>query len=198
LYENATPFEAKVVDLQDPAIREAYRKVWPFANFPVLEDSERSQTVPESTMIIEYLARHYAGPVKLIPDDPDRAFQVRGVDRFYDLHLHEPMQKVVGEQLRPADGRDPLGVAQAKETMCTALRVANAELATRRWAAGDEFSMADCAAGPPLFFTNLMLPLANDFPHVAAYLDRLTKRPSYVRVLAEAQPYLRHFPGRWV
>src|SRR5690348_5979249 len=131
LYENATPFEANVVNLQDPDVRDEYRKVWPFAKFPVLQHKERSHTIPESTMIIEYLARHRPGPVNLIPDDPDRAFQVRGVDRFYDLHLHEPMQKVVSEQLRPAGGRDPIGAAQAKETIRTALRIANTELATR-------------------------------------------------------------------
>jgi glutathione S-transferase len=55
--------------------------------------------------------------------------------------------------------------------------------------------MADCAAAPPLFFINRMTPLADEFPHVSAYLDRLMKRPSYARALAEAQPYLAMFPG---
>src|SRR5262249_42183538 len=95
LYENSIPFEPQVIDLLDPAVRDEYRKVWPFAKFPVLRDSVRSRTVPESTVIIEYLARHHAGPVKLVPDDAELAWQVRAVDRFYDLHLHEPMQKIV-------------------------------------------------------------------------------------------------------
>jgi len=134
--------------------------------------------------------------VKLLPDDAELALQVRAQDRFYDLHLHEPMQKIVGDKLRPADGHDPIGVDQAWAQLRTALRIAETDLATRHWAAGDQFSMADCAAGPPLFFTNLMMPLAKEFPQVSAYLDRLTKRPSYARVLAEAQPYLSFFPGR--
>jgi glutathione S-transferase len=195
LYENAIPFVPHIVNLGDPAERDEFKKVWPFAKFPVLRDAARGRTVPESTMIIEYLAQHYPGPAKLIPDDPELAAQARAADRFYDLHLHQPMQKVVGDKLRPADGRDPLGVDQAREQMHTALRIADSEMATKRWAVGDQFSMADCAAAPPLFFTNLMMPLADEFPHVNAYLDRLMKRPSYARALAEAQPYLAMFPG---
>jgi glutathione S-transferase len=197
LYENAIPFESEVIDLGNPAVREAYRKVWPFAQFPVLRDAARARTIPESTMIIEYLAHHHAGAVKLVPEDPEQAWQVRATDRFYDLHLHEPMQKVVLDRLRPADGHDPIGVEAAKQEIRTALEIANTQLASRGWAAGDQFSMADCAAGPPLFFTNIMLPLANEYPHVSAYLDRLLKRPSYARALTEAQPYLSMFPGRW-
>ena len=195
LYENSIPFEPRVVNLGDPADREAFKKIWPCVQFPVLQDATRSRTVPESTTIIEYLTLYYRGPVKLVPEDPERALQVRAADRFYDLHLHVPMQKVVGDNLRPADGHDPIGVERAREQMQTALRIADGELAKHRWAAGDEFSMADCAAAPPLFFTNLMRPLANEYPHVSAYLDRMKQRSSYARALAEAQPYLSMFPG---
>ena len=195
LYENAIPFAPHVVDLGNPVERDELKKIWPFAKFPVLRDAARGRTVPESTTIIEYLAQHYPGPSKLIPDDPELAAQARAGDRFYDLNLHLPMQKVVGDKLRPADRHDPVGVEEAWRQMRTALRIADNEMATRRWAIGEHFSMADCAAGPPLFFTNLMLPLADEFPHVSAYLDRLKKRPSLARVLAEAQPYLSMFPG---
>jgi glutathione S-transferase len=195
LYENAIPFEPHVVNLGDAAERAAFAKVWPFAKFPVLRDSTRSQTVPESTSIIEYLARYHPGAVKLVPDDPDQALQVRAIDRFYDLHIHVPMQKIVGDLLRPADGHDPIGVAQAREQLRTALTIADGDLRGRVWAAGDEFSMADCSAAPPLFFINIMMPLATDFPDVSAYFERLRARPSYARVLREAQPYLQYFPG---
>jgi glutathione S-transferase len=195
LYENATAFTPHVVNLGDPVERDNFKKVWPLAKFPVLRDDARNQTIPESTSIIEYLAQHYPGPVGLIPDDPALAARVRATERFYDLHVHDPMQKIVGDKLRPADGHDPIGVGEARERMRTALRIAEGEMATRRWAAGDLFSMADCAAAPPLFFINKMTPLSAEFPHMSAYLDRLMKRPSYARVLVEAQPYLAMFPG---
>jgi glutathione S-transferase len=195
LYESAIAFEPRVVDLGNPVSRDEFKQVWPFAQFPVLRDATRSQTIPESTVIIEYLSLHYRGHAKLVPEDPEQALRARAADRFYDLHLHEPMQKVVGDKLRPADGHDPIGVAHAWEQMKTALRIADGEMAHRRWAIGDQFSMADCAAGPPLFFTNIMMPLAREFPHVSAYLTRLTERPSYARALQEAEPYLSMFPG---
>jgi glutathione S-transferase len=195
LYENAIAFTPHVVNLGDPVARDNFRKLWPIGKFPVLIDDARDQTIPESTCIIEYLARHYAGLVELIPDDPELAAQVRSTDRFYDLHLHDPMQKVVGDKLRPADGHDPIGVSEAKERMRTTLRIADREMATRQWAIGELFSMADCAAAAPLFFTNKMMPLAEEFPHASAYLERLMKRPSYARALLEAQPYMSFFPG---
>ena len=195
LYENAIAFTPQVVDLGDPVARDNFRKVWPIGKFPVLRDAARDQTIPESTSIIEYLEQHYPGPVKLIPEEPQLAARVRSADRFYDLHVHAPLQKLVGDKLRPADGHDPIGVNEAREQLRTALRIADSEMATRRWAVGELFSMADCAAAPPLFFINKMLPLAGEFPHVSAYLERLMKRPSYARALVEAQPFLALFPG---
>ena len=195
LYENAIAFTPQVVNLGDPVARDNFRKVWPIGKFPVLRDAARDQTIPESTSIIEYLEQHYPGPVKLIPEEPQLAARVRSADRFYDLHVHAPLQKLVGDKLRPADGHDPIGVNEAREQLRTALRIADSEMATRRWAVGELFSMADCAAAPPLFFINKMLPLAGEFPHVSAYLERLMKRPSYARALVEAQPFLALFPG---
>jgi glutathione S-transferase len=196
LYENGIAFTPEVVNLGDPRSRENFGKVWPLAKFPVLRDDSRGQTIPESTSIIEYLAQHAPGPLKLLPDDdPQRAARVRATDRFYDLHVHVPMQKIVGDKLRPADGHDPVGVSEAKDRLRTALQIADADMATRRWACDEVFSMADCAAAPPLFFINRMTPLAGEFPHLSAYLERATKRPSYARVLVEAQPYLAMFPG---
>ena len=195
LYENAVAFTARVVNLGDPVERERFRQVWPIAKFPVLRDDSRNQTIPESTSIIEYVGRHFPGPVKLLPDDEEAAAHVRATDRFYDLHVHYHMQRIVGDKLRPADGHDPIGVSESKERLHTALQVAEGEMATRRWACGEMFSMADCAAAPPLFFIDKMMPLKAHFPHLSAYLSRLKQRPSYARVLSEAEPFMQFFPG---
>jgi len=193
LYENAIAFTPEVVNLADPASRDNFRKVWPMAKFPVLRDDSRNQVIPESTSIIEYLERHHPGPVTLVPeDDAELAAQVRATDRFYDLHVHNNMQQIVGDKLRPADGHDPIGLKEAKERLGVALGIAEEQMATRKWACGDVFSMADCAAGPPLFFINKMMPLGK---HLKNYLERLTQRPSYARALREAEPFMQYFPG---
>jgi len=194
-YENAIAFTPEVVNLGDPASRDAFKKVWPLAKFPVLTDSNRKQTIPESTCIIEYLERHHPGPVTLVPQDAEAAAAVRAKDRFYDLHVHYHMQRIVGDKLRPENGHDPIGVSESKERLQSALQIAERQLANQRWAAGDTFSMADCAAAPGLFFIDKMTPLKHEYPHLDTYLNRLKQRASYARVLQEAEPFMQFFPG---
>ena len=163
------------------------------AKFPVLRDDSRNQVIPESTSIIEYLQRHYPGPVTLVPgDDAELAAQVRATDRFYDLHVHNSMQQIVGDKLRPADGHDPIGLKEAKERLGIALGIAEEQMATRKWACGDVFSMADCAAGPPLFFINKMMPLSM---HLKIILERHTQQPTKKHTKQKAEPFMQYFPG---
>jgi glutathione S-transferase len=191
LYENGTSFTPHVVDLGDADSAAAFKALWPVGKFPVLVDGDR--VIPESSSIIEYLAARHAGPVDLLP--AAIALEVRALDRFYDLHVHTPMQKIIGDRIRPADAKDPHGVAQARAAIDVALGIAERQMASRTWAAGEIFTMADCAAGPPLFFCDLAVePIAPRYPHLAAYLTRLRERPSCARALHEANPYLRFVP----
>jgi glutathione S-transferase len=193
LYENDTPFTPKLVDLASETERAALLKLWPIGKFPVLRDDIRDQTVPESSIIIEYLDRHYPGRTRFIPDAADRAWQMRLRDRFYDLYVHEPMQKIVLDRLRPAGKNDPQGVEDAKARLRTSYGMIDREMAAATWAMGDAFSLADCAAAPALFYANEVMPF-DAYKNVAAYFDRLKARPSYARVLKEAEPYFAMFP----
>ena len=193
LYENGTAFESHVVDLGNEASSSAFKKLWPIGKMPVLRDEARDRTVPESSIIIEYLAQHYPGPTPLIPADPALALRTRLADRFYDLYVHDPMQRIVGDRLRPAGKTDPHGVDLAKALLRTAYDMIDTDMATRTWAVGEAFTMADCAAAPPLFFANKLVPFSHG--HLAAYFERLSKRPSIARTFEEARPYLKFFPG---
>lgn len=195
LYENATPFTGHVVDLMDEASAAALKRLWPIGKFPVLHDEAPGRTVAESTTIIEYLDLHYPGPTRLIPPEPDLARETRFHDRFYDLYVHEPMQKIVTDRLRPVGRNDPHGVEAARGLLRTALGVVDKDMASRTWATGEAFSMADCSAAPALFYADKVMPLDAAFPNAAAYLRRLQQRPAFARVLDEAQPYFRLFPG---
>ena len=194
LYENDTPFTPNMVDLSNESERAALLKLWPIGKFPVLADDARNQTVPESTVIIEYLDRHYPGRTKLIPADVDRAWQTRLRDRFYDLYVHEPVQKIVGDRLRPDGKKDPHGVEEARVRLGTSYRIIDQGMAGHTWAMGDTFSLADCAAAPALFYGNEVMPFGESQANVAAYFGRLKARPSYARVLKEAEPYFAMFP----
>ena len=193
-YENDTPFEPRIVDLADETSRAEFLKIWPIGRMPVLRDEARDRTIPESSIIIEYLAQHYPGKMQLVPTDADLARQTRFRDRFYDLYVQEPMQKIVTDRLRPAGKNDPHGVEQAKGLLQAAYGLIEHDMSTKTWAMGDAFSIADCAAAPALFYADLVLPFADTCPNTAAYLRRLMERPSFARVVREAEPYRALFP----
>jgi glutathione S-transferase len=194
LYEHRIAFEPIIVDLADEASRAAFKAVWPMAKMPVLRDEARDRTIAESTIIIEYLDAHYPGRTRLVPADADGAWQARMWDRFYDHYVQEPMQKIVTDRLRPEGRNDAFGVEQAKMQLDAAYKVIEQEMASKTWAAGDAFTLADCAAAPALFYANTVLPFGERQKNLRAYLDRLMARPSFARVLAEAQPYFALFP----
>ena len=194
LYENDTPFAPNMVDLGNTADRAALLKLWPIGKFPVLRDDARDQTVPESSIIIEYLDRHYPGRTQFIPADPDLAWQTRLRDRFYDLYLHLPMQKIMGDRLRAEGKKDPHGVEEAREQLQTSYRMIEAQMSVGTWATGETFGLADCAAMPPLFYGNMVEPFGDAHKKVTAYSERLKARPSVARVLKEAEPYFNMVP----
>lgn len=194
LYENDTPFSPHIVDLGNETERAALLRLWPIGKFPVLRDDATDRTIPESSIIIEYLDNQYPGRTRFIPADAKLALQTRLRDRFYDLYVHLPMQKVVGDRLRPAGKSDPHGVDEARARIASCYGMIDKEVASKTWAMGEAFTLADCAAAPALFYANKVLPFGEAHKNVAAYLDRLQGRPSFARVLKEAEPYFAMFP----
>ncbi|MDB5970847.1 MAG: glutathione S-transferase [Hydrocarboniphaga sp.] len=194
LYESGAAFEPVIVDLGNETSRGDFLKIWPIGKFPVLRDEARDRLVPESSIIIEYLALHHPGRSALMSADAETARDIRLLDRFYDHYVSEPMQKIVGDRLRPAGQRDAFGVAAARAGLNTAYALIDAQMATRTWALGADFTMADCSAAPALFYAEKVQPFRGQYPNIAAYFDRLQQRPSYARVLCEAEPYLKIFP----
>lgn len=196
LYENGTAFKTNVVDFADPGSAAALLEKWPVGKIPVLHDAAAGRTIPETSIIIEYLQDRHPGPVRLLPDDPERRLDVRLWDRFYDLHVSVPMQKIVIDRIRPQGANDAHGVAEARATLDTAYGMIETRMRGRTWATGEDFTMADCAALPALFFASVVHPFAPAQAETAAYLERLLRRPSVRRVLAQAQPYFDMFPYR--
>ena len=192
LYETGTPFEPRIVDLFGEAAE--YRKIWPIGKIPVLRDEAKDRTIPETSIIIEYLAQHHPGKTQLFPTDRDLCRQMRLRDRFYDLYVHVPMQKIITDRLRPAGKNDSYGVEEARALLTTSLGMIDQDMVSNRWVMGEDFTMADCAAAPALFYADWVAPFRDTHKNAAAYLDRLKERPSYARVLKEAEPYFAMVP----
>jgi glutathione S-transferase len=196
LYESGTPFENRIVDLGDEVSRSDLFRFWPLGKIPLLRDEARNITVPETSIMIEYIDRYSEGLARLLPEDPDEALQVRLWDRFFDLYVQVPMQKIVADQMRPEGSKDPTGVAEAEKTLATAYDMIETQLADHPWISGDVFTMADCAAAPALFYARVPVDFGDARPRLNAYYERLLARPSFARVLQEAKPYFKLYPFR--
>jgi len=192
LYENAIPFTLRLLGPEEDATAAEHAALWPLRRMPVLEDGGR--TVVEASIIVEYLDLRHPGPVRMVPSDPLAALEVRTLDRVFDNYVMTPMQRIVFDAIRPVDARDPHGVAEARVLLDTAYRYLDGLLAGRTWAAGNDFSLADCAAAPALFYADWVHPIDAAHEHLRAYRSRLLARPSFARAVDEGRPYRQNFP----
>lgn len=190
LWADGTPFDYRLLGPEHPKNNEELRAHSPFGQFPLLIDDERP--LFESTPIIEHLQAHHPGPNRWIPED-ELGRRVRFLDRFFDLHVMGNMQSVVADALRPETARDAYGVERAKGR----LNIAYDWLETMLddvWAAGNMFTLADCAAAPSLFYADWVEPIGPGRPRLSAYRARLLAHPVVARAVDEGRPYRSYFP----
>lgn len=192
LYENATPFEFRCIGPDTPQHAAEWLRRWPLRKFPLLLDGERQ--VVETSIIIEYLQLAHPGPVRLLPADPMAALDVRFMDRFFDLHVMDAMQIAVEAALQRIPIATEQGVAIARERLERAYAWLETRLAGRRWATGEDFTMADCAAAPSLFYADWNHRIQETCPGLRAYRSRLLARASIARAVDEARPFRHLFP----
>lgn len=192
LYENGTSFEWRMLSQEHPQVLQDWVALWPLKRMPVLVDA--GHAVAEASIIIEHLDLHHPGPVPLLPADRRAALEVRSMDRFFDNYISTPQQKIVADSLRPEAERDARGVTDARVMLDTAYGWLDQHMEGREWAAGDGFSLADCAAAPFLFYADWTHRIGASFPNVIAYRQRLLARPSFARAVDEARPYRPLFP----
>ncbi|QYE37081.1 glutathione S-transferase family protein (plasmid) [Polymorphobacter sp. PAMC 29334] len=191
-YENEIPFEFRNVDPAYPENGAELSRRSAVGKFPLLVDGD--DAVFEATAIIEYLAAVHPGPVKLIPADPAAAVKVRMLDRVFDNYVMNVMAVVVGNALRPQEHMDPYGVERARSGLDSIYAWLNGELAGHDWACGTDFTLADCAAAPSLFYADWVHPIGNEHVKLKKYRARLLARPSVARCVDEARPYRAYFP----
>lgn len=196
LYELGVPFEPRTVNLGDSQARAAYEALWPTAKIPLLEDAAAGRIVPETTIMLEYVDQLAGGPARLLPTDPDQRLEARLWDRLFDSYVMTPLQKIVGDRLRPEAERDARGVAEARATLAMAYRMIDQHMRGRSWAGGADFGLADCAAAPALFYAGIVEPFPADAANLHGYFERLIQRASVARVVSDARPYFDYFPYR--
>lgn len=185
----------QLLDLGNAGEREAFHALWPIGKMPLLVDGDR--TIPETSIIIEYLQRHPASQGRqLIPDDPCAALEVRLWDRFFDQYVMTPMQAHTADLLKPEGKRDPDGIARARDLLGRSYGILERHLEARTWVAGDTFSMADCSGAPALFYAITYVPLSPEHVYLSAYFERLMDHPAVVATIEQSRDWFKFYPGR--
>lgn len=192
LYENGIQFEFRSIQPETPQHAAEWLRRWPLGKFPLLVDGERN--VVETSIIIEYLQLVHPGPVRLLPADPTAALDVRFFDRFFDLHVMDAAQHAVNGALTGDPVKRQEGQALANKKLDLAYAWLEGQLAGKAWATGADFTLADCAAAPSLFYADWTHPISEAFPVLRGYRSRLLSRPSFARAVNEARPFRPLFP----
>ncbi len=191
LWADGTEFEYRILEQDHPENFVELKRRWPFGKFPLLVDD--GETVVETTPIIEHLQAHHRGPNTWIPDG-DLGRRVRFLDRFFDTYVMNNMQAAGNDILRPEGSRDPYGAQQGRDNLHLAYDWLEANLGDGPWAAGQAFTLADCAAAPSLFYADWVEEIGPDRPRLAAYRARLLAHPIVARAVDEGRPYRPYFP----
>lgn len=194
LYEKDILFEARMVNLGDPDARAAFEALWPTAKIPLLEDN--GHVVPETSIMIEYLDHKHPGQALMLPRMQEDQLEVRLWDRVFDNYVMDPMQRFVAQHLRPEGERDARELESARRALASAYALIDTRIGARTWAAGEAFTLADCAAAPSLFYAATIEPFAAEHTRLSAYFERLMARPSVARTIKEAGPFFQYYPLR--
>ncbi|ACK51736.1 Glutathione S-transferase domain protein [Methylocella silvestris BL2] len=192
LYERGVDFTFQMVDGEHPDNQARIAELSPTGQFPALIDGLRPIT--GSNAVIEYLDLYHGAAPPMVPKDPRDALDARMMADVFDDYIHNPMQRIVGDALRAKNETDPRGVADARAALERTYDWLEKRLQTGEWAACGQFTIADCAAAPALFYSDWVQPIPQLHSALAAYRARLLSRPSVARVVDEARPYRKFFP----
>jgi glutathione S-transferase len=190
LYEKKVDFTYRVVE-PGPE-RDALARLWPLTRFPVLTDE--TGTYIEASIIVEHVDMLAAAGPRLIPEDRRAALHVRFMDRVFDNHVMGPMQRIVNASLRDRDHPDPVEVGAAHVALDAIYAWLEDVLPDADWACGADFTLADCAAAPSLFYADWVRPIPEKLFRLRAYRARLLARPSVARAVDGGRPFRQYFP----
>ncbi|HEY3774768.1 MAG TPA: glutathione S-transferase family protein [Solirubrobacteraceae bacterium] len=173
-----------VLEEQRDFDRAGLAEIWPPASIPVLLDGD--EVIGESSIIIEHLAG-----ARLVP-----SLQARKWDRICDQYVTDAVQTIVFDTIE--ERFDERAGARARGQLEMAYDMLEAQLDQHEFLAADTFTIADCAAGPGLFYALAIHPWDEPtHPALTRYYRTLAHRPSFAGVISGARPYRQLFPLPW-
>ena len=174
-----------------------YLRINPLGKVPCLDAD--GVIIPESEIINEYLEEKFPSP-PLLPKSPEEKARVRLYTRFHDLYLDPPLRALFAH-LNPKSRDDKVVNEKLTELQGRIDQLENMLAAPGNFAAGPEFTLADCALAPTTFFLVNMLPgfgakaPTEGRPKLAAWWNKVQERPSVKKALAEMGEALKAMMG---
>lgn len=188
LLEKGLAFEEQECDFKALQGDEA-RAASPLGKVPFIRTPQGS--LCESAVICEYLEQIAPAPA-LLPADPWAAAKVRELIQFMELHLELVAREVYGEAFFGAPASSDRHKARVRQRLERNIPALGQLLRLAPYAAGDTFTLADCAAYVHLPVTALATKVVWGEDLVAAlgidwkpYVKRIGERPSAMRVEAD-------------
>jgi len=167
-----------------PSQEAGYLAQSPMGKVPFLEVN--GTRIRESSAILEYLEDAY--PQKpLLPWDPVERARVREIVVFLELHLELVARRMYGMLA----GGKPVSEEtrqRVEKDLAKGVRALKAVAKFEPYIAGNELSIADCAAFVHLPLVTLVTrnffgrDFLEDLPQVKPYLKMLGERPAFARV----------------
>lgn len=194
IYEKGLEVEKIPVNLMDPASAADYKaNVYELGKIPLLI-GENDRRVPESSIIIEYLEQTFPDSPRLFPSEPTACREVRFKDRMCDLYVNDSVANLFFQSMKPEAQQNPELIAKCKANLDFMYARMDGFLASNEYIAGSEFTIADCAAVPALFYAQELYPFSGR-KNIVNYFERINQRTSYQRILEELMPALAAMKG---
>lgn len=161
-----------------------YLAMNPNARVPTLVEGDFA--LWESNSIMRYLCLAHGRGTPVYPEAPKlRA----GVDRWLDwtLSMVQPVDRPVfwGLVRTPPEQRDMVQIQKDADAGGVVWRVAEAQLASRRFIEGEQFTIADIALGA---FARRWFGVEGvtkpKLPHLERWFGEIAQRPAFVRIVA--------------
>jgi glutathione S-transferase len=184
-YEVGAPFEIVPMDfVKGEWQRPEYLEKNPMGKVPTIEDE--GYLLWESPAILFHIASKY-GDRELVPRDTRGLTEMLKWLSWNASHLESNVFAVAREKLiKPLMKQEPDNavVENATKGWLRFAPVLNAHLEDKPWVLGD-FSIVDIALGASVEFATFAGLEVGAYPHLAAWLGRLTSRDSWKRASAK-------------
>ena len=178
-----------------------FLEISPLKRIPVLRDTDRPEpnTLPDSSIICDYLEHKYPTPA-LYPADPFERAKALWYEEYADSAMASAFgpglffERIVKRMLRGQTDEDACrkSLTEKIPPLFDHLEI---EVAGKDFLTGGAFSIADISVGTQ-FVNFIHAGEAVDsvrWPKLAAYVARIHARPSFAALITEETPLIRHF-----